>query len=61
MAQDFLFEHFLKVNKKDKEISPFNNQVVENQSEFDSEELNVINNEVLNHLKTIVPEIKFKT
>ena len=61
MAQDFLFEHFLKVNKKDQEISPFNNQVVENQGEFHVDDLNNVNDEVLNHLKTIVPEIKFKT
>jgi chromosomal replication initiator protein len=61
MVQDFLFEHFLKVNKKELEPSPIIGQAIENKSEFGDEELSVINEEVLNHLKTIVPELKFKT
>lgn len=61
MVQDFLFEHFLKVNNKDKDNSQLLAQTSENTNVFDLDELNNINDEVLNHLKTIVPELKYKT
>lgn len=70
MAHDFPFDHFLKIGNKTSSIEPFNNQFNLSSSQnhssldaqgFQDEELNNINQEVLNHLKTIVPELKFKT
>lgn len=60
MVQEFLFEHFLKLNKNDNLVP----QSVENKpvsAGFHDEELETINDEILNHLKTLVPEIKYKT
>ncbi|QDK43556.1 chromosomal replication initiator protein DnaA [Bacteriovorax stolpii] len=70
MAQDFpshLIKHFFSIGNETKtndhffgqfspELSPEKGQSSEHQ-----EELNAINQEVLSHLKTIVPELKFKT
>jgi chromosomal replication initiator protein len=63
MVQEFPFDHFLKINKAQKPVDFINSiENTENNShEFDQEELNNINNEVLNALKNIVPEIKYKT
>lgn len=69
MAHDFPFDHFLKIGNKPNSSS-FNNQFAPDFSKnlgdstseaFPEEELNTINNEILNHLRTIVPELKFKT
>ena len=43
MVQDFLFEHFLKVNNKDKDNSQLLAQTSENTNVFDLDELNNIN------------------
>lgn len=65
MAQDFPFDHFLKLGNQNPNI-PFSNELLDNNKSLKSQnetndELNTINHEVLNHLKTIVPELKFKT
>ncbi len=69
MANDFPFDHFLKIGNKSNistDLAPLTNQSapgndIMNSSSFEQEELNNINNEVLTHLKAILPEIKFKT
>ncbi len=70
MANDFPFDHFLKVGNKTSNSSSFNSTFNPNlTSNFDQkddqafpdEELSTINQEVLNHLKTLVPELKYKT
>lgn len=68
MAHDFPFDHFLKIGNKNSPTSfnQFNPDLSKNsaeisQSSIPDAELSVINQEVLNHLKTIVPEMKFKT
>jgi chromosomal replication initiator protein len=67
MAQDFPFEHFFKLNGKTASSEQFTSQLssfpVLNQEEnfAHKDELSAINHEVLNHLKTIVPELNFKT
>ncbi len=73
MAQDFPFDHFLKLNNKNtsqNSMDSFNNQFRDensanlenlNSQAFQDEELSIINQEILNHLKTVVPELKFKT
>lgn len=62
MAHDFPFDHFLKIGNKNSSENAFTNQFKPtNSPAFQDEELNVINYEVLNHLKTVVPELKFKT
>ncbi len=70
MANDFPFDHFLKINNKPSNSNSFNQSFNSNlTSNFDhsndpafpDEELSTINQEVLNHLKTLVPELKFKT
>lgn len=70
MAHDFPFDHFLKIGNKNSQTEAFNNHFpktapqnlanVDSQS-FQDEELSIINHEILNHLKTVVPELKFKT
>ena len=70
MAHDFPFDHFLKIGNKNSTADIFNNQFNSSKTNnsaqsssqgFQDEELSVINHEVLNHLKTVVPEMKFKT
>ena len=74
MTQDFqsdLFKHFLPIgNQSNSTSSTKEAKFIESQMNFtqhttpSSESLNElieINNEVLNHLKSIVPELKFKT
>ncbi|MBC7540097.1 MAG: chromosomal replication initiator protein DnaA [Bacteriovorax sp.] len=70
MAHDFPFDHFLKIGNKNSTAETFNNQFkstnTQNISNLNSqpiqdEELSVINHEILNHLQTVVPELKFKT
>jgi chromosomal replication initiator protein len=68
MANDFPFDHFLKIGKvsndSTKQSSPeiFKNQTINTEAPaFDAQELNSINQEVLGHLKSLVPEIKYKT
>jgi len=70
MANDFPFDHFLKVGNKTSNSSSFSTTFNPNlTSNFDQksdqafpdEELSTINQEVLNHLKTLVPELKYKT
>ncbi|MBP9680044.1 MAG: chromosomal replication initiator protein DnaA [Bacteriovorax sp.] len=70
MAHDFPFEHFLKIgnnknsnNLQSSPLTPIQEHASsqESSSAFPEEELNVINQEVLNHLKSIVPELKYKT
>jgi len=70
MANDFPFDHFLKVGNKTSNSSSFNTTFNPNLSSnfnqtseqaFPDEELSTINQEVLNHLKTLVPELKYKT
>jgi chromosomal replication initiator protein len=70
MANDFPFEHFLKNSNKTSNSSsfnpPYNPNLTSNfspnlEQAFPDEELSTINQEVLNHLKTLVPELKFKT
>ena len=68
MANDFPFDHFLKIGKASNDsIKPSSPEIFKNQSindstpAFDAVELQSINQEVLNHLKSIVPEIKYKT
>lgn len=60
MVQDFLFEHFLKIDKK-QEVKENNTNEKSIIQGFSQEELDNINDEVLNFLKTIVPEIKYST
>jgi len=68
MTHDFPFDHFLNIGSKSSpsekmkpiESTLFNNETSDSNG-FDREELNNINNEVLNHLRTIVNELKFKT
>lgn len=74
MAQDFpshLIKHFFSIGNETKandhffgqfspEISPSSAQDNSHSQEH-QEELNAINQEVLNHLRTIVPELKYKT
>lgn len=68
MTHDFPFDHFLNIgsknspNEKMKSVeSTLLNSDSSASNGFDREELNNINTEVLNHLKTIVNELKFKT
>lgn len=66
MAHDFPFDHFLKIGNKSSSMDSFTNQLNPSLTEntttaFQDEELNIINHEILNHLKAIVPELKFKT
>lgn len=67
MAQDFPFEHFFKLNSKtaSSEQLPAHQTMASDFSKdslySQKEELSTINQEVLNHLKTIVPELKYKT
>jgi chromosomal replication initiator protein len=64
MAQDFPFEHFLKINSGNTNppAQSFNNQIQPSSHlAFQDEELSIINKEILQHLKTVVPELKFKT
>jgi chromosomal replication initiator protein len=70
MSQDPLIKHFFNLGTKTPAQEQLNNQFSVNSTPISAEatahaenedELNVINNEVLNHLKTIVPELKFKT
>ena len=70
MAHDFPFDHFLKIGNKSSTPETFNNRFVPaevqntinlNSQAFQDEELSVINQEILNHLQTVVPELKFKT
>lgn len=60
MAHDFPFEHFLKIDNKT-QFSPALFKNTQDSQAFQDEELNIINNEILNHLKTLLPELKFKT
>ncbi len=65
MAHDFPFDHFLKLGNSGSfnHFSTDLSNSLENSSNqaFPEEELSAINHEVLNHLKTIVPDLKFKT
>ncbi|MFA6237212.1 MAG: chromosomal replication initiator protein DnaA [Bacteriovorax sp.] len=70
MAHDFPFDHFLKIGNKSSQNEPFNTHFQQTSTKnltdldtpaFQNEELSIINHEVLNHLKTVVPELKFKT
>lgn len=70
MANDFPFDHFLKVGNKTSNSSSFNSTFNPNltsnfdqksEQAFPEEELSTINQEVLNHLKTLVPVLKYKT
>lgn len=70
MAQDFPFEHFLKLNAKTSSSDNLTSQLPPmiasstlgaSADQAYKEELKSINSEVLNHLKTIVPELNFKT
>lgn len=67
MAQDFPFEHFFKLNGQQNAKVPGSDQLSSTlpplaQTNFaHNDELVSINNEVLNHLRTIVPELNFKT
>ena len=67
MAQDFPFEHFFKLNGQQNAKAPSSDQLSPSfstlaQTNFaQNDELVSINNEVLNHLRTIVPELNFKT
>jgi chromosomal replication initiator protein len=73
MTQDqpsHLIKHFFTLSNEDKsreqalvQLSNENNQEAREHlnSKENNDELTIINNEVLNHLKTIVPELKFKT
>jgi chromosomal replication initiator protein len=71
MSQDPLIKHFFNLGTKAPTHEQLNNQFSVNPGPVTSaedpnhaenqDELNVINSEVLNHLKTIVPELKFKT
>lgn len=70
MANDFPFDHFLKISNKTSNSSSFNSTFNSNltsnynptsEQAFPEEELSTINQEVLNHLKTLVPELKYKT
>ena len=71
MAQDFpshLIKHFFSIGNETKAndhfFGQFSPDVAPSPSSEDSEhqaELTAINQEVLSHLKTIVPELKFKT
>ena len=74
MAQEFpsdLIKHFFSIGNEAKPndhfFGQFSNEQHQSQSQKETntresdDELSVINQEVLNHLKTIVPELKFKT
>lgn len=70
MANDFPFDHFLKIGNKTPNSNPisptFNHNLTganpsSHDQAFAEEELSTINQEVLNHLKTLVPELKYKT
>ena len=65
MVQEFSFEHFLKLDKPEATFALKNQQLIKNKESvtigFDDDELSNINSEVLNNLRSIVPEIKFKT
>jgi chromosomal replication initiator protein len=65
MSNDFPFDHFLKLNKDKSQsdvklnLNPsFKMPSVNNN---DQQDLSAINEEILNYLKTIVPEVKYKT
>jgi chromosomal replication initiator protein len=58
MVQEFPFEHFIKLNNNVEVSAKSHNVDLDNS---DAEELLNINTEILNHLKTIVPELKFNT
>ncbi|MBY0414060.1 MAG: chromosomal replication initiator protein DnaA [Bdellovibrionales bacterium] len=74
MAQDsqsHLIKHFFSIGNETKtnehffgqfsnDIDPIKNKTAQEDKEH-TDELNVINQEVMNHLQTIVPELKFKT
>ncbi len=67
VSQDFPFEHFFKLdNKAPSSVltpsQPTSTSDLSKDSLYSQkEELNTINHEVLNHIKTIVPELKYKT
>jgi chromosomal replication initiator protein len=74
MTQDFqsdLFKHFFPIGNQAQPSStvnepkilekPINSSYQLNTNHESLDELTTINHEVLNHLKTIVPELKFKT
>ena len=68
MANEFPFDHFLKLGNTNKpenvtnQLTQINNDYNNQNSQYyQNEELTIINHEVLNHLKTVVPELKFKT
>ena len=66
MAQEFPFDHFLRLGSKNSNSNPIHDQLTPKTTDsadeaFQEEELNAINGEVLNHLRTLVPELKFKT
>ena len=74
MTQDqssHLIKHFFSIGNETKandhffgqfsgDINPSKEKASGNSKEHD-DELTIINDEVLNHLKTIVPELKFRT
>ena len=68
MANEFPFDHFLKLGNQSNGSEIISNQLALSKestsldnSNFQNDELIIINNEILNHLKTVVPELKFKT
>ena len=70
MAHDFPFDHFLNITNKKTSPDTFNEQfstsVVQtlntlNSETFQTEELNVINQEILSHLQSLVSDLKYKT
>ncbi len=66
MAQDFPFDHFLKIGSKNTQVNTFSPNIPINlgnndDDNFQNDELTNINHEILNHLKTILPEMRFKT
>jgi chromosomal replication initiator protein len=70
MAHDFPFDHFLKIGNKNSQNEVLNNSfntpnsqtiTKSNTQDFQNEEMGLITLEVLNQLKSIVPEVKFKT
>jgi chromosomal replication initiator protein len=71
MAQDpssHLIKHFFSIGNETKANEHFFGQfssdmdpIANKANDEHDEELSVINHEVMNHLKTIVPELKFKT
>ncbi len=58
MVQEFPFEHFIKLQNVSESLQKSKEA---DQNLSDIEELDNINVEILNHLKTIVPELKFNT